>query len=538
MKPTLRCTLFLLLLVPQWLSAQPVNVRIDAPGANPEEVSIAINPKNPDNMIAGANLRYYFWSTDAGRTWTQSQLPANTYGDPCVIFDADGRAYYAHLTVGWDAITVRTSDDGGKTWSQGVKLRGPSSDSAKPGSLFRSSLQDKEWLIADMTQSPYRGTIYASWSDFTKYGSRSPVDSSVIVFARSTDRGDSFEPFVRVSDIAGDAIDSDNSMEGAVPAVGPEGEVYLAWSGPQGLYFDRSFDGGRTWGKDKVLTTLPGGWDFDISGINRSNGLPVTICDISNAATKGTLYINWIDFRNGDPDVFILRSTDKGDTWSQPIRVNNDGKGNGKEQFLTWATVDPVTGELSVVYYDRRRYDSDSTDVFLARSTDGGATFTNSKISSSGFFPSANVFFGDYNCISAYNGRIRPIWTRLNNDTLTIHTVLIDGTPAGGGELPEPSGLLLEPYPNPASISACPDATISYATPRSADIELSVFDVTGRCITTLVRERKPAGEYTVHFNAAALAPGSYLCRLTAETHPADASSASAHSRTAVFTVLR
>ena len=512
--------------------SQGANIRINTPDSDPEEVSIAINPTNPDNLIAGANLRYHFWSMDGGKTWGQAQLPSNTYGDPCVIFDADGRAYYAHLTVGWDAITVRTSDDGGKTWSAGVKLRGPSSDSARPGSLFRSSLQDKEWLVADMSTSPFRGTIYASWSDFTKYGSAHPEDSSVIVFARSTDRGDSFEPFVRVSDVAGDAIDSDNTMEGAVPAVGPDGEVYLGWSGPAGLYFDRSFDGGVTWGKDKILTATPGGWDFDIRGISRSNGLPVTVCDISSASTRGTVYINWIDQRNGDPDVFVIASTDKGTTWSTPIRVNDDAVRNGKEQFFTWATVDPVTGELSVVYYDRRRFNSDSTDVYLARSTDGGATFTNTRISTKIFLPSPGVFFGDYNCISAYNGRIRPIWVHLNNDSLSIHTALIDESSTGGDAPLEPSGLFLEPYPNPASLSGCPETTIAYATDRPGDIELSVFDVAGHHVATLVREWKAPGAYTVPFDAAALSPGSYLCRLT------NGAASSSSARTAVLTLLR
>lgn len=57
-----------------------------------------------------------------------------------------------------------------------------------------------------------------------------------------------------VSDQAGDCIDSDNTDEGAVPAVGPNGEVYLSWSGPQGIMFDKSTDGGVTWGKDVSVT--------------------------------------------------------------------------------------------------------------------------------------------------------------------------------------------------------------------------------------------------------------------------------------------
>jgi len=494
--------------------AQPDNIRMSKAESDPEEVTIAINPANPDNIIGGANLKYFYYSFDGGKTWDESEFPSGTWGDPCVMFDEGGRAYCANLTYGWDAITVRTSDDGGKTWSKGTKLYGPSSDSAKVGSLFKSSLQDKEWLVADITNSPYKGTIYASWTDFTKYGSHDPIDSSVIVFARSTNRGDSFEPFVRVSDIAGDAVDSDNTMEGAVPAVGPQGDVYLAWSGPDGLYFDQSRDGGTTWGKDRVLTPLPGGWDFDISGISRCNGLPITLCDISNSPQKGTVYINWIDWRHGDPDVFILRSSDRGTTWSQPIRVNDDAIGNGKEQFFTWATVDPVTGELIVVYYDRRNYNTDSTDVYLARSTDGGLTFTNERISEAAFLPSAMVFFGDYIGVSAYNGRIRPIWTRLQDGMLSVHTALIEQNTTNVHDETTPSeNLLQQPYPNPLTEETNYRMLVQFQTSHGGHVRLTIHDLVGRKVVDVMEEHIDAGTHSYPVHLPMLPSGTYFVRM-------------------------
>jgi hypothetical protein len=518
------------------VGAQPQNVQISKPGGYPEEVSIAINPKNPDNLIAGANLRYVYASTDGGLTWTESQLPYGTYGDPCIIFDADGRAYYAHLTMGWDAITVRISDDGGTTWPKTVKLFGPSSDSARPGSLENSSLQDKEWLIADMTNGPHHGNIYASWTDFTKYGSEDPRDSSVIVFARSTDRGETFEKWVRVSDKAGDAIDSDNTMEGAVPAVGPGGEVYLAWAGPDGLYFDRSFDAGATWGRDSVLTALPGGWDFNVGGLSRANGLPITLADISSSPFRGTVYINWVDHRNGDPDVFLMKSTDRGNTWSAPKRVNDDTPRNGKVQFFTWAAVDPVSGEIVVVYYDRRRYATDSTDVYIARSTDGGETFRNECISSSAFLPSAMSFMGDYNCVSVYNGRIRPIWTRLQTGKLSIHTAIIDGTTGiDGAKSSQPEGYLLQHFPNPLDMGRSGTTTIRFTLPRECMVTLTVHDFLGHTVATLLKERTPAGDHSVRYDAASLSAGTYCCRMVAEAGDATGSSV---VRSQLFTLTR
>jgi hypothetical protein len=493
--------------------AQYKNVVVNGQGGDPEEVTIAINPANPDNIIAGANLRYVFCSFDGGKTWTQNVLPNGTFGDPCIIFDDKGRAYYAHLSSTWEAITLRYSDDGGKTWPHTVKLYGPSSDSAKPGSYFNSSLQDKEWLCADMTTSPYHGYVYASWTDFTRYGSARSEDSSVIVFSRSTNRGETFEKFVRVSDMAGDALDDDNTMEGAVPAVGPAGEVYIGWSGPAGLYFDRSFDGGVTWEKDKIITSTPGGWAFDISGISRCNGLPITCCDISNSAHRGTVYINWIDHRNGDPDVFIIKSTDKGMNWSAPIRVNNDAIGNGRAQFLTWMSVDPKTGEIAIVFYDRRNRGGDTTDVYLAQSTDGGATFTNTCISTEPFLPTADVFFGDYNGISAYDGRIRPVWTWLQDYVLNTFTALIDPMLGVDRPLPENMRFDLTSSPNPLSAETGFTSRIRFTLKQRGAVQILIYDQAGRLADTVANRTMNSGPQVVEYNANNLPSGVYRCRL-------------------------
>ena len=514
--------------------AQYENVRINQPGGNPEEVAIAINPVNPDNLVAGANLRYVFHSFDGGKSWTQDELPSGTWGDPCVIFDAGGRAYIANLVYGWDAIVVRHSDDGGVTWSPATKLFGPNSDKAVAGSLYNSSLQDKEWLISDMSSSPWSGNIYCTWTDFTKYGSMSPDDSSLIIFARSVDRGETFEPYVRISDKGGDAVDSDNTVEGAVPAVGPDGEIYVAWAGPEGLMFDRSFDGGRTWGKDVYISDQPGGWDLDIPGVNRSNGLPITVADISEGPNRGTVYVNWVDRRHGDHDVWIARSTDKGSTWSEPIRVNDDEVANGKEQFFTWASVDPGTGELVLVYYDRRHYSTDSTDVFIARSTDGGFTYVNTRISAASFYPTAMVFMGDYNCVAALNGRIRPIWTRLHDGVLDVYTALMDNST--GVELedaPLSTGHNLNIWPNPVHGSSGSNTMIRFNLPAPARVQLTVHDILGRTVATLMDGPASSGVHTAEFDSGSLAPGTYICRLVS----GDGTTSRMSASTTMITVL-
>ena len=167
---------------------------------------------------------------------------------------------------------------------------------------------------------------------------------------------------------------------------------------------------------------MPGGWAYSISGINRANGLPITTCDLSNGPNRGTIYVNWSDQRNGkdNTDIWLAKSTDGGETWSSPKRVNDDS--SRRQQFFTWMSIDQTNGYLYFVFYDRRNYSNDSTDVYMALSKDGGSTFINRKISESAFLPNASVFFGDYTNLTVDNGVIRPIWTRLDGGSLSIWT--------------------------------------------------------------------------------------------------------------------
>ncbi|MCU0413640.1 MAG: T9SS type A sorting domain-containing protein [Ignavibacteriaceae bacterium] len=422
MKKSIHLSLFIFLLTSVSIFSQYPNILVDGTGS-PEEVTIAINPLNPELLAAGANISSFYRSTNGGTNWTESQMVSNNlgvWGDPVVLYDSLGNLYYAHLSnpiSGWwiDRIVVQKSTNNGQTWNDGVGIY----------QGIQPQAQDKEWLAVDHTRSPYRGTIYAAWTEFDDYGSSSPSDSSRIRFSKSTNQGTTWSNAVVISDESGDCIDSDNTTEGAVPCVGPNGEVYVAWAGPLGIVFDKSTNGGQTWGTDVFVSNMPGGWDFDVSGIYRCNGLPITMCDISNSPYRGNVYVVWSDQRNGatDTDIFMAKSTNGGNSWSAPIKVNDDN--TTRHQFFVWSTIDLSTGHLWFVFYDRRNTTGAATDVYVAKSTDGGTTFENFKVSESSFTPTSGTFFGDYTNIAAWNGKIYPIWMRLQSGQLSVWIVKI-----------------------------------------------------------------------------------------------------------------
>ncbi len=497
--------------------AQYQNFRVSkVESVRPEEVTIAINPANPRQLAAGANINFYYASTDGGLTWTETRLTSSlgVYGDPCVIFDAAGNLYYGHLSnplagLGdWlDRIVVQKSTNG-ITWNDGAGI-----------GLNPPKDQDKEWLAADMTNSPYKNNLYISWTEFDKYGSADPSDSSRILFSRSTDAGVTWSKPVKVSDLSGDCVDSDSTVEGAVPAVGPNGEIYLAWAGPLGILFDKSTDGGVTFGRDRFVAAQPGGWDFSVPGIYRCNGLPVTACDVSSSPYRGNIYVAWSDQRRGvdDTDIFFIKSTDGGRTWG-PIKTVNDDA-TTKQQFFVWMAVDRITGYIYFVFYDRRNTADNATEVYVAKSADGGESFVNFKVSESAFTPDANIFFGDYINIAAYKGKVHPIWMRMDSTNLSVWTAIINDPPTlvSGENNVAASYFSLSPtYPNPVQLSvADPAATIRFSLPSADEVALKIYDVAGREVATLINARKEAGSHQIRFEANHLATGIYFYKLTA-----------------------
>lgn len=429
----MRLFLLILILLPCAVTAQrnlPANVQIHVAGQEPVgyapcEPSIAIDPTNPDRIVAGAVLDYVYVSEDAGKSWSRDRLKAKdgVFGDPCVVAGPQGDFYYAHLSnpdgKGWeteallDRIVVQHSKagKGGKKWNKGSGV-----------GLNGAKDQDKEWLAV----SPSGDKLAICWTEFDHYGSELETDSTRILCSTSDRKAKAWSDPVRVSAMQGNCLDGDSTVEGAVPVWIDEMTLGVAWAHGEHIRWNVSEDGGVSFRPhEQYIADIIGGWDHMIPGIGRANGMPVTGI-ARGGVNKGRLYVNWADQRNGphDTDVWLIYSDDRGKSWSDPVRVNNDPP--GKHQFFTWMAVDPITGFVHVIFYDRRMSERTATDVYVATSTNGGGFFANRRVSESPFVPSPEGFFGDYNNISAYGGRVRPIWTRNEQGVQSIWTALMD----------------------------------------------------------------------------------------------------------------
>jgi hypothetical protein len=375
------------------------------------EPGIAVNPRNPQQVVGvfqdNAKAAY---SQDSGRIWTLAEgvEPKNyrVSGDVSVTFDNQGHAFICYIAFDklgtfnyWghgatrNGLFVRRSLDGGKTWE--AEHAPVNEFASEPGIPF----EDKPIIVADTTTGRYAGNLYVGWTRWTLTGSE-------IRLSRSTDDGKSWSKSIEIDAHPGLPRDDNGAAEGFSGAVAPDGTLYAVWSQDNDLVLTSSRDGGKSFSRAKaILHTAP--IMFAVQTLERANGFPQIAVD-----PKGKrLYVTWTDYRNGDLDVFCAISDDHGRHWSAPVRVNDDRLHNGADQFFQWLAVDPTDGSLSVIFYDRRNDPQNRKQtVVLARSTDGGRTFSNYAWTTEPF-EANDLFFGDYSGIAAYGGRVYGIWT-------------------------------------------------------------------------------------------------------------------------------
>jgi hypothetical protein len=153
----------------------------------------------------------------------------------------------------------------------------------------QNHFNDKPMIAADTNpNSPFRDNVYLAW-DAASGGSV----SGGIRFARSADHGASFS-ITRI-----DSPSGPGRAIAAIPFVGPNGEVYAAWNdiAANTIAFNRSFDGGVTFGAPSVIANKAIPFDIGIPAISFRRALVYPACDAdrSSGSHRGRLYCAWMD---------------------------------------------------------------------------------------------------------------------------------------------------------------------------------------------------------------------------------------------------
>jgi hypothetical protein len=495
------------------------NYRIHPSTVTQTEVFIVVHPSNPDVMFATANtIRFLpslfisegvYVTTNAGSSWYGSDSctgqPIQFHGgDPGIAIDKNGTFIITRLgRTPFSGLYSHFSTDNGLTWS--------SQNTITTEDLERASVASD----GDPSSS-FNGRTYAAWVRF--------APPYPVFMSRTDDGAANWTSPLQINNppqrCAGGDIDIElggkvHACWAGVTSVSPFTEVFVGYAS--------STDGGDNW---FVLESA-----FSMNGIQgilmekqniRVNGLPRIALDNSGGPRDGWIYIITTQKNlapaGSDPDIIVNRSTNGGVTWSSGIRVNQDLPNNGKIQYFPAIVVDDGGG-VNVIYYDDRNTTSDSTGVFLSRSTDGGNTWNDFEISDHNFKPApigglGQGYQGDNIDITSVNNTLWPVWMDNSTGVYQIWTAPIDITTVDitDDEVASVPRVfdLKQNYPNPFN----PSTTIEYELMREDFVTLKIFDVNGEEIATLVREKQTTGIYQVKFEAESSIPsGVYFYEL-------------------------
>jgi len=415
-------------------------VTIDPEMRSQNEVTIATFQTRPNVLVATArDLRLptefswpgYYRSTDGGETWQNSLVPGfpgdtspeglssavnrvhwQIGSDPVITSDSEGRVYLAWLAfnatttgfAGWVVLTIY-SDFGARYEFTSVVFSGHKTGSEKEGGPGSSRITDKEWISVDDTGGPNDGNIYIAWAMFNgKFGTK-------IVFQRSIDGGLTFSPIINLSH------PPNVQNQGAYVAVGSGGEVYVSWGDfhKDRILFTRSSDGGETFIAEREVTRIVPVQEPLPGNGYRLDSFPRMATDTD----RSNIYIVWADFRNGNADILLSRSSDRGNTWSTPVTVNDVDRNH---QIFPAITV--FEGRIDVTFYDSRNDpEARLLDVYYAQSDDEGVTFLpNVKVTDAPFDPNKGIasggtvpFIGDYNGVASNKLGVHPVWADNRN---------------------------------------------------------------------------------------------------------------------------
>jgi len=358
------------------------NYRLFPSNIDQTEVFIVKSPVDENVLFSSANTLTFipffisegiYVTTNGGNSWQGNDTckgePIIFHGgDPGITIDKNGTFVLTRLGQSpFSGLYSHFSTDNGQTWSFQNAI---SSDDLERASTTSDAI----------STSPFYGRSYTTWVRLSNPFS--------VAFAFTNDGAKNWSNPQQVNNPI-------NQSAGGDITTGPNGEVYICWAGIQNFKeifvgFASSSNGGVNWNVTENA--------FEVNGITgvltnkgniRVNGLPSIAVDTTNGPSHGWIYIvtgqKNLAPAGSDPDIILNRSTDGGQSWSSAIRVNQDAVNNGKTQYFPTVHIDKF-GAVNVIFYDDRNTTNDSSGVFLARSTDGGESWTEFEISDHNYF--------------------------------------------------------------------------------------------------------------------------------------------------------
>ncbi len=335
-----------------------------------------------------SNFRQGGWgyTTDGGTSWTfPGVLENNVFrSDPVLNSNETGNFFYLSLLESF-CDDIWRSLNGGQSWT-----RLPPEGGATGG--------DKEWFTIDKTNGMGHGFQYQAWS------TAATCDGGQ--FSRSTDGGVTWMSPINIPD---------SPVWGTLD-VDTNGNLFIG-GGDFGSQFycirsSNAQNGNVTPTFDQTTSVNLGG-SIDFGDTINPGGLAGQIflaVDRSGTSTNNNVYmlasVQPTGFNTGT-DVMFVRSTDRGQTFSAPHRINDDPINHNKWHWFGTLSVAP-NGRIDSVWLDTRNA-SNNTDsqLFYSYSTDGGNTWSPNVAVSNSFnpflgYPNQNKI-GDYITIVSDN---------------------------------------------------------------------------------------------------------------------------------------
>ncbi len=527
--------------------------------ANSEsEIHAAINPTDSSNMVVSpirstqnpleGLICPIYYTKDFGKTWSKSSFQtkpksANALtvggGDPMFAYDAAGKLYMSWINLYienfkfdtlYEEMSWAYSTDGGVKWNR--EAQGVIGKTILAGAN-QSEFYDKQWMVVDHTDSPYRGTLYA--------GIFHPSGTDVRIGLRRKEAG--AKEFIQATTRP---VGNNYSLNQFTSVdVDPQGGVHLTFFGDinnamaPALYHAISLDGGKTLNQEVKIADVQiprftlGQEKDSIIGVQASRLYPCPHFVIDKSATspyKGNCYMVWTangvttKAENG-LDIYFSISTDNGTTWSTPSIVNDDVKGKKSEQFYPSITVNP-NGVVCLAWYDRRN-DSQNlqTEYYMTFSFDGGKSFIKNfavsqkptDFSTVGLL-NGGFGVGEYNELLATGTYAIPFWAdaRSNDGNMNVYSAVVPITQTTGVAEQittlDSKFVLMNATPNPSAGAT----QIGFSLESSSKVVLEVYDITGTNRTMLYNGTAQAGEHFVSLPAGMLPSGKYFYKITTD----------------------